>query len=492
MHKVGIVGAGIGGLAASIRLALAGFEVSVFEALPGPGGKLDQFELQGFRFDKGPSLFTLPDLVEELFHLAGRPMADYFEYQRIDEACRYFWDDGTRLTAHADIDRFDDEVRRILGEKKGAVSGYLAQSARLYNQTKPLFLERSLHRWTTYVQSAVWSAFGALGSLGWNRSLHAHNTGVFRNPKTVQLFDRFATYNGSDPYQTPSIMQLIPHLEHGLGTYLPKGGLRAVPLALHRLAEELGVKFHFSTPVARILHENSAVVGLELSDGTVQKFDRILSNADVFTTYAHLLSDLEAPAQIRRAERSSSAVLFYWGIDRGFPELGLHNIFFSGNYRSEFEHIFRHKTLSDDPTIYVNITSKFEPSDAPQGQENWFVMVNSPAAFGQDWDATVPLLRANVIERLSAALGLDIGMNIVCEETLQPDQIEQWTRSHRGALYGTSSNSLWSAFLRHPNRSAEVTGLYFCGGSVHPGGGIPLCLQSARIASQWIIDDAGR
>lgn len=453
---------------------------------------MDQFELRGFRFDKGPSLFTLPDLVEELFQLADRPLADYFEYQRIDEACRYFWDDGTRLTAHADIGRFDAEVSHILGEKKGAVSRYLAQSARLYGQTKPLFLERSLHRWTTYVQSGVWSALGALGSLGWNRSLHAHNAGLFLNPKTVQLFDRFATYNGSDPYQTPSIMQLIPHLEHGLGTYLPKGGLRAVPLALHRLAEELGVQFHFSTPVSRIALRQNTAFGLELSDGSVRPFDRILSNADVFSTYAHLLPDLEAPAQIRRAERSSSAVLFYWGIDRRFPELGLHNIFFARDYRAEFDHIFRHKTLSGDPTIYVNITSKFETNDAPPGQENWFVMVNSPAAYGQDWAEALPRLRAQVLDRLNAVLSTDISGHIVCEETLHPNQIEQWTRSHRGALYGTSSNSLWSAFLRHPNRSEHIKGLYFCGGSVHPGGGIPLCLQSARIASQWIIDDAGR
>ncbi len=489
MKRIGIVGSGIGGLAASIRLAVQGLEVEVFEALPGPGGKLDSIEGGGYRFDKGPSLFTMPRLVEELFELAECDMGPYFGYQTIPEACRYFWDDQTRLTASASIEDFDAEVARVLGEDRGAVASYLEQSRRLYEQTRPLFLERSLHKISTYLSPEVFKAFGALGSVRWDLSLHRTNQKRFRNPKTVQLFDRFATYNGSNPYRTPSVMQIIPHLEHGIGTFLPLGGMHSIPKALHRLAVDLGVIFHFNTPVAQIETEKRRATALILERGDRLDFDLVLSNADVYTTYARLLPDFDLPKRIERAERSSSAVIFYWGINAHFDELGLHNIFFSNDYRSEFDSIFERKELGNDPTVYVNIGSKYEPGDAPNNCENWFVMVNSPASYGQNWAREVEILRSRVVERLSRVLGRSIEDLIEFEEIVNPVQIEEWTRSHRGALYGTASNDLFSAFLRHPNKGSRIENLYFCGGSVHPGGGIPLCLLSAKIATDHIAAD---
>jgi len=489
VKKVGIVGAGIGGLAASVRLAVQGFEVEVFEALPGPGGKLDSIAGGGYRFDKGPSLFTVPRLVEDLFALAGRDIEPYFRYRTIPEACRYFWDDRTRLIASASIDQFDADVARVLGEDRGAVAAYLDQSRTLYEQTRPLFLERSLHKLSTYLSPEVFGALGALGSVRWDLSLHKVNQKRFKNPKTVQLFDRFATYNGSNPYQTPSVMQIIPHLEHGIGTFLPLGGMQAIPQAIHRLAVDLGVRFRFNCPVSSIQVEHNRAVALVLETGERIGFESVLSNADVYTTYDKLLPEFKLPGRIERAERSSSAVIFYWGMKARFDELGLHNIFFSNDYSAEFNSIFKRKELGNDPTIYVNIGSKFEPGDAPVDSENWFVMVNSPASYGQNWESEVALLRKRVIDRLSAVLGRPIEELIEFEEQVHPLQIEQWTRSHRGALYGTASNDLFSAFLRHPNSSKRLKNLYFCGGSVHPGGGIPLCLLSAKIATDQIVSD---
>ena len=181
-------------------------------------------------------------------------------------------------------------------------------------------------------------------------------------------------------------------------------------------------------------------------------------------------------------------MIFYWGISHEFEELDLHNIFFSADYRKEFEYIFDRKDVFDDPTVYVNITSKEEASDAPPGSENWFVMVNTPGDFGQDWEALIRTTRKNVIGKLSRLLEKDIASLIVSESHMDPRIIEHRTNSHRGALYGTASNSRFSAFLRHPNFSSKIKGLYFCGGSVHPGGGIPLCLMSAKIVAGMIPD----
>ena len=189
------------------------------------------------------------------------------------------------------------------------------------------------------------------------------------------------------------------------------------------------------------------------------------------------------PEKILSQERSSSAVIFYWGIGKSFPQLDLHNIFFSGDYKAEFDAIFKTKTLFEDPTVYVNITSKDVPTDAPAGKENWFVMVNAPHDTGQDWKELSIALRKWVIQKLNRALDVDIAPLIEEEWIMTPDVIEARTQSYLGALYGASSNNKMAAFMRHPNFSKQLTNLYFCGGSVHPGGGIPLCLLSAKIVA---------
>jgi phytoene dehydrogenase-like protein len=210
---------------------------------------------------------------------------------------------------------------------------------------------------------------------------------------------------------------------------------------------------------------------------------------DIYPTYKKLLATAKQPKKILTQEKSSSALIFYWGIGKQFPELDLHNIFFSNNYQEEFKHIFEHKTIYSDPTIYINITSKCKPDDAPLGCENWFVMINTPNNQGQNWDELINEARKNIITKLNRLLKTDIEKHIVSENILDPRSIENKTSSHLGALYGNASNNRFAAFLRHKNFSSDIKGLYFCGGSVHPGGGIPLCLNSAKIVSKLINQD---
>jgi phytoene desaturase len=280
-------------------------------------------------------------------------------------------------------------------------------------------------------------------------------------------------------------MSLIPHLEMHYGTFFPKGGMHSIVMSLFDLSKRQGVKYRFNTFVNKILHAGKKITGVQTSDEIIHA-DIIVSNTDVFGAYEKLLNDIPRPKRVLKQERSSSALIFYWGIDREFPELDLHNIFFSGAYKEEFKAIFKNGTLANDPTVYINISCKEEKSHAPVGCENWFVMINAPGNTGQNWEELKTKSRASIIEKLSRLLKVDISNHIKEEIVLDPVGIESKTRSHQGALYGAASNSKFAAFLRHPNFSSHLDGLYFCGGSVHPGGGIPLCLLSAKIATDLI------
>lgn len=478
-----VVGGGVGGLASAIRLAAAGHQVQLFEANAYLGGKLSTFELGPYRFDAGPSLFTMPQLVTELYALCGQDPAE-FPYSRKDIGCHYFWEDGTRLQAHADRQQYLDHVHQVLGVEPRVLGAYLDQAAQKYQLTASLFLEQSLHRLDTWLSGDTLRAMARLGSLELFSSLHQVNERHLREPHLVQLYDRFATYNGSDPYRTPGIMSLIQHLESHYGTFIPRHGMGQIRDALEQLARQQGVQIHLSAPVERIVIESGRAVGVQVGGERVAA-EAVVSNMDIVPTYRRLLPDQPAPQATLSQERSSSALIFYWGMDRSYPQLGLHNILFSDDYRGEFEALFS-GGMHPDPTVYVNITSKDVPQDAPPGHENWFVMVNAPHDKGQDWEGMREQTRERTLTKLERVLDAPIRDHIAVEDTLDPPTIQSRTGSHLGALYGAASNDQSAAFLRHPNFSRRLDGLYFVGGSVHPGGGLPLCLLSARIVAELV------
>jgi diapolycopene oxygenase len=267
--------------------------------------------------------------------------------------------------------------------------------------------------------------------------------------------------------------------------FYPEGGIYSIAASLVRLAEEFEVKFRYGEPVQEILTAAGRVTGLRTALD-VYDFSLVVSNMDVVPTYRQLLPAQPAPERTLAQPRSSSALIFYWGVAHEFSELDLHNIFFSSDYQREFAAIFQDKTVADDVTVYVNITSKKTPTDAPPSHENWFVMVNVPHDQGQDWAVLTQHTRTIVLRKLSQALGREIEPLIRTERVWTPPGIAADTSSFGGALYGSSSNNTLAAFLRHPNFSGALEGLYFCGGSVHPGGGIPLCLLSASIVADLI------
>ena len=483
--SVAVIGAGIAGIAVSIRLALKGYKVDVFEANSTPGGKIQEFYLHDYRFDAGPSLFTMPELVEELYQLAGLKMQDFIPYKKLDIVTRYFYSDKTVIEGYADPELFAKEIAEQTKEEKQTILSYLKESERYYKITSQPFLFQSLHKLSNYIKKGTLSSMAKLPSLPLFSSMHHKNKQWFSDPRVIQLFDRFATYNGSNPYIAPALLNVIPHLEHNKGAFYPEHGIYSIVTGLTDLAKKQGVNFNFNTTVEEIIYRDKKIKGIRIN-GTEHNYDMVISNMDVVPTYEKLLKHIKKPKIYTDQPRSSSALIFYWAIEDVFPELDLHNILFSDNYKEEFQSIFNNFNVSDDPTVYIYISSKFRKQDAPEGSENWFVMINVPPDEGQDWEIIINSTRESILKKVEKILKKDIRNSIKAEKILNPKLIEHNTSSYKGALYGNSSNNIFSAFLRHPNFSSKIKGLYFCGGSVHPGGGIPLCLASAKIVSDLV------
>ena len=480
-----VIGSGVGGLATACRLARKGMAVKVFEANSSYGGKATKIEKDGFFWGFGPSLFTFPELLDELFTLCGRNPADYYKYHRIDPVCNYFFSDGTRLSAHADTEKFAKEIEAKTGEPSANVIEHLKAIKKVYNVTKDIFLFKSLHKWRTFMTIKSIKALFNLSAIGINTKMFEANSRKFKDERVVQLFNRYATYNGSDPYLAPSTLNVIAHPEYNEGGYFLDGGMPDLSRSLYQLACELGVDFHFNAFVEKIEVRNKNAKGVFVN-GLYHEADLVVSNMDVVHTYQKLLKGQEQPQKIIDHPKSTSAVIFYWGMKKSFPELDLHNIFFSDNYRREFDFLTNKKLIYGDPTVYVFISKKYQPKHAPDACENWFTLINVPHNSGQDWQLLIAEARRNIICKLNQSLGFDIEPYIVCETVNSPLTIAEKTWSYGGSLYGNASNNKYAAFLRHPNFSQKIKGLYFCGGSVHPGGGVPLCLLSAKIIDELV------
>lgn len=484
-NKAAVIGAGIGGIAMATRLAAKGYEVEVFEKNEGPGGKLTEFYKDGYRFDAGPSLFTMPYLVDELFTLFNEDAHQYFQYKKLDELCHYFFEDGTKYITHTNVKQTAGNMAAATNEKEENIIDFLLESKKLYDLTSDFFIFSSLNDYKKYFSFKFLKNIFQIHRLKMNRTMFDSLHDYFTDSHVIKHFSRYATYNGSDPYRAPATLNVIPNLEYYQGAYLPVNGMFDITKSLVDLGKRHGVNYHFNAEVQSILHDGKKLKGVEVN-GEKHSYNLVVCNGDIHQVYHHLLKDVRKPNKIFEQELSTSALVFNWGIKSEFSELGLHNVFFPNDYKLEFDTLFNKKSIADDPSIYIFISSKFVKKDAPDGCENWFTLVNAPTQWGQNWDELIAQSRINVLSKLERILGKNIESLIETESILDPIMIESQTSSFRGALYGNSSNNKLSAFLRHSNKSHQIKNLYFVGGSVHPGGGIPLCLSSAKIVDRWI------
>lgn len=488
--RIGIIGAGLGGLSAAIRLGNKGFKVDLYEQNSFPGGKAGEIKEQGFRFDTGPSLLTMPYVIKDLFDECGENIDEYLEIKRLDIICKYFYPDKTIINAYSDSAEFGKEIEATTTDDSESLNKYLNYCKTIYEFAGELFLTKDPSSISTYLNSKALKTLFNIRKIDPFKTMNEANESFFRDKRLVQLFNRYATYNGSNPYLAPATLTIISHVEYNQGSFIPEGGIYSITKALWKLAEKKGVNIFLNQKVDEIILQNNKAIAIKCND-KITTYDKIISNVDVNYTFQNLINDSqnkEAKRYINKTP-SFSGLVFYWGVKKEFKELETHNILFAKDYKREFEDLFENKIIHDDPTIYIYISSKLNKNDAPAGKENWFVMVNASHIQNQNWDSLIKSARKNVVKKINNFLNTDIENSIEFEKVLSPVDIQDRTGSYVGSIYGISSNDKFAAFMRQPNKSKTIKNLYFCGGSSHPGGGIPLVILSGKIVSDIITKE---
>ncbi|MDF9715738.1 phytoene desaturase [Nocardioides sp. ChNu-153] len=488
--RVVVVGAGVGGLAAAVRLQALGHRVTVLEQAPAVGGKLGVLEADGFVFDTGPSLLTMPHVLEELFAATGAPLRDVLPLERLDVACRYTFPDGTVLDLPGDVAAVPDALDAALGPGRGAQwSAFLDRARRIWDVTHEPFLEspigvgdmvRLSRRLSHVTTVAPWASLRGLG----RRYLH--------DPRLVVLLDRYATYTGSDPRRAPAALASVPWAEQAWGSWYVPGGLGRIATALVERLVALGGEVETGAEVVEVTTgAGGRADGVVLADGTRRPADVVVANADARQVYERLVRGAtarRAATRVRRTTPSLSGLALLLGVEDPPAGTPHHQVFFTEDYDAEFDAVFGRRGRPrpvDRPTVYV--AAPDDPTVVPEpGTSAWFVLVNAPPhdpGRGNDWDAPgLADARADAVLDLLAERGTDVRRTLRHRTVLSPADLERRTLTPGGSIYGTSSNGARAAFLR-PANASPVPGLFLVGGSSHPGGGLPLVVLSARIVA---------
>lgn len=472
MKRILVIGAGLGGLAAAIRLARAGHEVELWEKNDAPGGKLQERREGGFSWGTGPSLLTMPQVLRDLFADAGERIEDHLTLVRLDSCCRYFWTDGTVIDEDAAFWR------------RPEVASFLDYARGIYELSGDAYLTRPPREfWRTFTP-ANWPKLRHLGKVATTRTLAQEVERRFTDPHLRQIFLRFATYNGSSPYQTPATFNIIPFVEAEFGGWYVRGGLPEISRALARLAGKVGVTVRYG--LTATAWENGVATA---QDGTTTRADLLVCNGDVLTARTGFLpAPPAARARLLAPPLSTSGFILFLGVRGRDPRLDHHNIFFSGDYPREFDEIHRQQRAPSEPTIYLSISARHDEMLAPPGHDNYFVLVNVPGR-EQPWTVDESLAYRDCILARLAKFGLDLEGRIATENAFTPTDFTLRDLAHHGALYGWASHSVRASLLRPPLRAPERRDTYFVGGTTHPGGGIPLVLLSAKIIAGLIGRD---
>ena len=519
MKQVLVVGAGIGGLAVAIRLAARGYRVRVLERQEQVGGKLNLLEMQGFRFDTGPSLITMPYVFRDLFQAAGRRLEDYVDMVPLDPTCRYFYRDGTMLNAWHDREQLAAEFARLNPSDGEALHSFLEYAGMLFQAAADPFLYHSLgsplavmRTFMRYVLNGNADADALAGDMEQDNNttfsrlkavlaalapttLDSSVRKFFEDEHLRQLFDRYATYNGSSPYRVASVYSIIPYVELAAGGWYLRGGIYTLARALERLARELGVCIETGCNVRRILVERDAARGVVLDDGRVLRCDVVIANSDVVTTHRELLSpaaqDEWVTRRLERLEPSCSGFVLLLGVDRQYPQLAHHNILFSDDYPAEFADLFKRRVPVRNPTIYICATSRTDPTQAPPGHENLFVLVNAPYLTDEsDWQREAPAYRETILDLLThypqAELG-DLREHIVCEAMITPADFRDRYGANRGSIYGLSPTHVWLR-SRAPATVHEryATSILLAAVRI-PAAAYPSSRFRARLSPTWLL-----
>jgi diapolycopene oxygenase len=499
-ERIAVIGSGLAGLAAACTLAARGYKVLVLEQSNWLGGKAAQLQQDGYRFDMGPTILTIPGVLRRIFAEAGRNLDDYLELIRLDPQWRSFFSDGSVLDLREDPQTMAATLDRFApGTDTGA--GYLRfieLAERLHQISDHFFFWKSIGSLMDMFnlrESLKPKMLADVMKMRMGRSVASTVRKYVPEARVAQMLDHFTQYVGSSPEASPAVLCGIAHMQTSEGVWYPRGGTRAVPEALVKLGSELGVEYRTGAGVRRIVTDaNGAVQSVELESGESIPVRAVVSNADSVRTHRELLADTPASQRFerrRRYEPACSGVVLYLGLDRAYDHIAHHNFVFSADPHVEFDQIYDQGEPAEDPTCYVCAPARTEPEVAPPGGEALYVLVHTPYLRPHhDWKAMLPRYREVILDKLARTAGMhDIRARIRTESVLTPQDIHERYRVLNGAIYGLASHGKWLGAFKPANRSPDVAGLYLAGGAAHPGPGMPMVLMSGWIAADTLDRD---
>jgi diapolycopene oxygenase len=485
-----VIGAGLGGIGAAVSLASKGWQVTVFEKNAHVGGKLNLLQKDGFSFDLGPSILTMPQVFDKLFSRAGKRLADYVELQSPRPHWRNFFEDGSVINLYPSAAETVASTECLGPEDERDLGQFLAYSRQLYETCESSYFDLGL--------DSVWEMVrhhGVLSSLRDFDLWSSMDAGVGRhvgNRRLREVLDFFVKYVGSSAFDAPAVLNLLAHVQSAFGLWYVKGGLYRLALGLRQLLQDVGVTVHLESEVAAIMHQGSRVLGVRLADGTRHEADVVISNMEVVPAHRRLLGESEPRLRrFRRFEPACSGLVLHLGVDREYPHLAHHNFFFSGNTKEHFRSVFHQKVLPEDPTIYLVAPARTDPTQAPAGCENLKILPHIPHVQDPPFSCEqYQALRERVLDKLER-LGLEnLRRHIITEQMWVPEDIERLYYSNRGAIYGVVSDRWKNLGFKAPKHSDRFENLWFVGGSVNPGGGMPTSLLSGQQVADRILANA--
>lgn len=492
MTSVLVIGAGLGGIATAAQLAKQGFEVTVLEKCEQAGGRCGRLVIDGHSFDTGSTLFLIPELYTKAFTALGERIEDHLDLRRIDPTYHIHFSDGTTLALTADLNSMQAQLEGI---EPGSFAGflrYLSEGYLHYKLSLPHVVERNFEHWLEYFNLKNLFLFTKLKA----HLNHYRYIGRYFKDARLRIAFSFQTmYMGLSPYEAPAIFSLLQYAEFADGVWYPKGGMYSIVRALVAIAESFGVKFLYNAPVEKIDVEDRIATGVTLAGGQKISADLIVANADLPYVYRDLLPDDGTSQRLERLNYGCSALMFYWGVDKQYPQLGPHNLFFVEDFKQGFDPIFQSYTVPEDPNFYIYAPVRMDDSMAPSGHDT--LVVGIPAgcideSAPQDWDAIRARMRKVVFQRLKTIGIDDLAEHIKFESSATPLDWNQRLNLVKGSTHGLNHNLLQMGYLRPKNRHKRYRNLYFVGASTHPGTGLPTVLVSARLAVERILKNVNR
>jgi phytoene desaturase len=474
--RVGVVGAGVGGLATAARLAYLGYDVEVFEKLSHCGGRNNIIEDRGFLFDTGPSFVLMPDFFEEVFSFCGEQLKDYLDFMPLDEHYKIFFHDGSCFTVYRDSEKTKEELEKIEPGSSRAFDAFIAETAGIYDIVRPLM--NNCYTKKALINPRYWLLIKKLKAL---ESYWSFAKKFFSSDKLCYAFTFESMFIGVSPFAAPAFYSVITYADHVQKIFHPRGGMYQIPLALEKLCKKFGVRFHFESAVQKIGRTNHSLQ-LRAAEQDLL-YDTIVVNADYPYTQRTLLS-----RNIPRYDYSCSTYLMYLGLKTKITGLSHHNLLFAQDLKKNVREIFTDKIIPDDPSLYIHVPTVTDPSLAPAGKDIAYLLVPVPNLENprEDFYQHEQRLRKIVFEKIHRMTGISLEELIEVEHTFYPQDFTTRYNLMHGATFGLAHNLLQSAFFRPPNIDTALQGLYYVGGSTQPGGGLPVVLSSSRIVADLI------